>query len=381
LGQFAGVDSIIGLNSEGDFATMTRLMIIGGGVVGAMIAYELSKLAGLSLTLIERDSPASGATGAALGVLMGAISQKKQGRAWQWRQTSLRYYDTLLPELENLTGDIVAYNRQGLVLLRFEESDRPRWETLQQVRHRQGWRLQLWERNRLAQACPHLDVSRIVGAVYSEGDRQIHPTQLTQTLVKAARGNGVDCRMGLKVKALHTEGDRCTQVQTDAGEISCDHVIIAAGLGSLGLTEPLGAGIKLRPVLGQGIQIHCDRPLGNANFQPVVTGDDVHIVPIGKGDYWVGATFEFPDAQNQVIPQAEALEQVYQRAIAFCPPLAQGTITHHWSGLRPRPEGESAPIVRPLLGYANILLATGHYRNGVLLAPATALAVRDWVRE
>ena len=73
----------------------------------------------------------------------------------------------------------------------------------------------------------------------------------------------------------------------------------------------------------------------------------------------------------------EKLEVVMKQAIAFCPALAEATIIKTWSGLRPRPEGRPAPIIGHLQGFSNVLLATGHYRNGVLLAPATAQAIRQ----
>jgi glycine/D-amino acid oxidase-like deaminating enzyme len=109
----------------------------------------------------------------------------------------------------------------------------------------------------------------------------------------------------------------------------------------------------------------------------VITGDDVHIVPVGQGEYWVGATVEFPNEQGDVVADSTLLEQVKRDAIAFCPPLANATILRTWTGKRPRPEGRPAPVIGQLPGYSNVLLATGHYRNGVLLAPATAFAIRD----
>ncbi|MGF1518298.1 MAG: NAD(P)/FAD-dependent oxidoreductase, partial [Nodosilinea sp.] len=135
------------------------------------------------------------------------------------------------------------------------------------------------------------------------------------------------------------------------------------------------------PVLGQALRLHLDTPLGQPDFQPVVNGSDIHLVPLGEGDYWVGATVEFPpetslDEALAMQPEAERLEAVLAGAVAYCPAIAQGTVTQRWSGLRPRPQGQAAPVIQPLAGYSNIWLATGHYRNGVLLAPATALAVR-----
>lgn len=134
-------------------------------------------------------------------------------------------------------------------------------------------------------------------------------------------------------------------------------------------------------MLGQALYLRLGHPIGNLDFQPVITGDDVHIVPVGRGDYWVGATVEFPTNGDEVVAAPEMLEAVRQSAIAFCPALAKATVVRTWTGLRPRPEGRPAPIIGHLQGFSNVLLATGHYRNGVLLAPATAQAIRQMIAQ
>ncbi|PSB60996.1 FAD-dependent oxidoreductase, partial [filamentous cyanobacterium CCP1] len=105
------------------------------------------------------------------------------------------------------------------------------------------------------------------------------------------------------------------------------------------------------------------------------------IVPLGNAEYWIGATVEFPASDEGMVnlerPQTDLLETVWQGAIALCPELAQADVLHTWSGVRPRPSNLPAPIVEPIANYTNVLLATGHYRNGVLLAPATAQMVRS----
>ena len=162
---------------------------------------------------------------------------------------------------------------------------------------------------------------------------------------------------------------------TDTGKFEVEQLIISAGLGSTPLTKALQQTIPIRPVLGQAIKLQLDRPLGNPEFQPVISGHDIHLVPLGNNEYWLGATVEFPTEAGESLADAELLNQTIEDAIAFCPRLKQATILETWSGKRPRPEGIPAPIIERLKGYENVLLATAHYRNGVLLAPATALEV------
>jgi glycine/D-amino acid oxidase-like deaminating enzyme len=199
--------------------------------------------------------------------------------------------------------------------------------------------------------------------------------------VAAAERNGVTFNFGVTVEGVKaTNNDAsiriCKQIHTSSGELEVDWLVVASGLGSSQLTASLEQAIPIKPVLGQALHLRLDYPLGHPDFQPVITGNDVHIVPVGNGEYWVGATVEFPDQAGEVIAEPALLEKVRQEAIAFCPALADATILRTWSGQRPRPEGRSAPVIGQLAGYSNVLLATGHYRNGVLLAPATAQAIR-----
>lgn len=365
-----------------------NVVIIGCGVVGAAIAYELSLVKGLKITVFDRQPPAQASTGAALGVLMGAISQKIKGKAWQMRQTSIQRYETLIPELETLTGRKIPFNRQGILMLLSDFSPSlegiSAWEKLVEIRHSQGWHLEIWDTAKLQNICPQINHEKITGAVYSPQDRQLDPTALTLALVEAAQQNGVSFKFGVAVLDTPTSTPEasaqfCNQLETTEGKIAADWFVIAAGLGSTPLTAKFNQMVDIRPVLGQALQLRVGHPLGNPDFQPAITGNDVHIVPVGGGDYWVGATVEFPSNGNEIRPNQELLESVREQAIAFCPELATATILRTWSGLRPRPEGRPAPVIGKLPGFTNILLATGHYRNGVLLAPATAYAIREMI--
>ncbi|NEP59068.1 MAG: FAD-binding oxidoreductase [Symploca sp. SIO2G7] len=369
---------------------MSQIAIIGCGVVGAAIAYELSLVTGLQVTVLDCQSPAQGATRAALGVLMGVISKKVKGRAWHLRQATMQRYETLIPELEAITGRPIPFNRTGILMLCLAEKDLASWEKLVTTRQSQGWQLEIWDIAQLQSRCPQLDCQRMVAAVYSPQDRQVEPTALTQALVAAAKSNGVTFNFGVTVEGAESipsassDSRTCCQIQTNVGKLEVDWLVIAAGLGSTQLANlfptPERVNISpliLKPVLGQALQVQLSHPMGHSDFQPVITGNDVHIVPLGKREYWVGATVEFSDDQGEVVAESALLEQVRHEAITFCPALATATILRTWSGKRPRPEGRPAPIIELLPGYSNILLATGHYRNGILLAPVTAQMIRE----
>ena len=356
-------------------------------MVGAAIAYEFSLCPEVQVTVVDGAAPGQGSTAAALGVAMAVISHKVKGRNWQLRERSLHRYQTLIPELEALTGRPIQHNAQGILSLCFDAEELPRWRSLQEIRQRQGYRLELWEPEQVRDRCPHLSTDGVAAGIFSPHDFQVNPADLTQALVAAARLNGAAFHfnqpvVGFEKEEAAGEDSFCTAIHTTSQTIAADAIVLSAGLGTLPLTQTLDQPTAIGPVLGQALRVHLDLPLGLPDFQPVVNGHDIHLVPLGGGDYWVGATVEFPpetslDAASAIQPEAERLEEVRAGAIAYCPALANGTITQRWSGLRPRPQGQAAPVIQPLAGYRNIWLATGHYRNGVLLAPATALAVRD----
>lgn len=361
---------------------MKEIVIIGSGIIGSTIAYELTQYPHLKITLIDEKNPGSGSTGAALGVLMGIISYKTKGRAWRLREESIQRYNSLIPELEALTGLSIPYNRDGIVKLLFPDDDLSKWEKLAQIRSTQGYNLYIWNPSQLKHRCPEINVSGLLGAVYSPDDRQVNPTMLTKALVKGAQLKGVNCIFGEKVVSLTVvdEGSHkyCRQVNLEHRSLSADIVILATGLG----TSPLipDSDILIKPVLGQALLLKYPSWQTQNDFYPVITGNDTHIVPMGNDELWLGATVEFPDENNQLMADEDLLNSLQQTAIEFCPQLVNASVMLSWTGKRPRPEGKSAPIIETLTNHPNIILATGHYRNGILLSPATALSVVEMLK-
>lgn len=380
---------------------MNHVAIIGCGIIGATVAYELSQVSGLKIIVLDRQPPARESTGAALGVLMGIISQKKvKSRAWKLRRASLDRYETLIPELEARTDRTIPFNRNGILKLCFadENADRnlDKWQKLVEIRAQEGLKLEILPNDRVRDRFGYLNCNNIIAAIASPGDRQIDPVALTQALVEAAQAAGVTFDFDAIVTGATSEEiseERvCQQIHYHSPAspsiqkfIRADWVVVAAGLGSTPFTKTLGQLVDIRPVLGQALRLRLDKPL--AENEPVITGNDIHIVPLGNAEYWLGATVEFPpDAgegdsgesdSGNMVAEFDRLETMMAEAIEFCPSLANAEILRQWSGLRPRPQGRPAPIIGKLPGYRNVLLATGHYRNGVLLAPATALEIRQ----
>jgi len=366
-----------------------NVVIIGCGIVGAAIAYELSQLPQLEIRVFDRQMPAQAATGAALGVLMAAISQKTKGNNLHRRLLGVQTYDQWIPQLEALTNHEIPYNRQGILRLCFAGEDLDRWRSLAEIRRTQGLQLEVCDRAYLIKNYPYLNLEQVIGAVYSSSDRQVDPTALTLALVAAAEHNGVTFHFNTPVELdsppISVDSGRLSRLHTTTEMLDLDWLIISAGLGSASLTASLQHPIDIRPVLGQAVQITLEQPLEVPDRQPVITGNDTNLVPLGKGKYWIGATVEFESAETQPFtalqPNPDRLEAMMHQAIALVPALKAARIIQHWSGLRPRPEGRPAPIVELLTGYTNVICASGHYRNGVLLAPSTAKQIREIIQQ
>ncbi|PSB52695.1 NAD(P)/FAD-dependent oxidoreductase [Chamaesiphon polymorphus] len=352
------------------------ISIIGCGIIGATIAYELSQSTDFQIDVYDKQQPAQAATGAALGVMMGIISTKVKGRAWNLRRDSIRRYQTLIPELEEVTGIKISHNSQGIIKLLSSEDDLSQWTQLVTTRTEQEWQLELWNARKILTQLPQIDRQFNGTAAYSPQDLQVDPVALTNALVAAAKLNGVKFHFDRSIESITADNpNSCELLTADDRKITSDRVIVTAGLGATSLLAP-HAPIDIQPVLGQAIQIRLSQPLGNPDFQPVIVSEDVNIVPCGGNDYWVGASVEFP-IDGAMVADPACLERVKQIAIDICPDLAKGEIIRTWQGLRPRPNHRPAPVIDRVGKNQRVLVATGHYRNGVLLAPATARIIGD----
>jgi glycine oxidase len=365
-----------------------KVGVIGGGVVGAAIAHNLSKIPNIEIQVFEKNPPQHlESTGAALGVLSAVMCSKLKGKHLKLLLESLRLHEALIPALIAQTGLNIPCNRNGILQVFFNTEDFERWHKTQEVRAKQGFVLEHWSQEVLAQRFPelaearsHLTGERAVGAVYSPQDRQLDPMALTQALIQGAIQQGAQFHFNSPISNFLIETSEEQQRVThlcSREEVAVDWVVVSAGLGSEALTQTLAQHIQIRPVLGQAVHLRC--PKAMRPDSPVINGEDMHLVPLSEDELWVGATVEFPDGAPYVEADPAELERLMEGAIALLPSLANAKILRTWQGLRPRPEERAAPVIGLLPGYQNVLIASGHYRNGVLLAPITAEKIRAYL--
>jgi glycine oxidase len=180
----------------------TSISIIYYGIIGATVAYELSCSSGCKIDVYDSQQPAQAATGAALGVLMGIISQKVKGRAWNFRKESISRYHNLIPELEKITKSKIPHNSQGIVKLLSAEDDLAKWEQLVATRTEQEWQLELWNARKITTQLPQINRQFTGTAVYSPQDLQVDPVALTNALVTAAKKNGVKFHFDRSIESI-----------------------------------------------------------------------------------------------------------------------------------------------------------------------------------
>lgn len=342
--------------------------VIGCGVVGAAIAYELSQQS-LSVIAVDAGAPCGQASGAALGVLMAISTQKSSGPVVDLRLASLARFNELVSGLEEQLGYSLPVNRQGLLRL-ISEGDWGQWDEAIAARQAAGHVLNPLSREDIAALQPELEWN--AGGLHSPGDRQIDPRAFVQALVRAAKQNGAQFLFNEPVTRLKTERGRINALYTPNETVSASHFVVAAGLGSARFSDQLGLDIKVAPVKGQAIRI---RPASPLPYGPPITDGEINIVPLADGTYWVGATVEFQPTIPT--PTLGGMQQLMEQATTLLPVLKDAELVSNWAGMRPRPLGQRAPILGRSPMHQNVIVATGHYRNGVLLAPITAAVVKD----
>lgn len=344
---------------------MTTITIVGCGVIGALLAYELSKDVSantLDVTVIEANTqPAMGATGASLGVLMAVCSAKARGTLVKLRLASLSKYDRLIMELTTQTKQDLRYNRNGILNLYRSPNAETTSRSLIEIRRKQGFELQWLEHQELTEQFSQWQAE---GGLFSPCDRAVHPTRFVNALVAAATQNGVKFLWNTSVKNLE--------------DISSDRIVITSGMGSNPLIAPFLKNQTqdlLLPIGGQALRLKVP----NLNLKNIVhaeneDGTDINIVPLGDDQYWLGATLEFEPSQ---LPREANVPFLLEQAIAWCPTFANAEVLETWAGDRPRPQANQAPILGFVPDHPHMLIATGHYRNGVMMAPVTAQITKD----
>jgi glycine oxidase len=269
--------------------------------------------------------------------------------------------------IEELSGVEVGYRACGSLEVAHGPAELARYQAAHRWQTEAGLRCELVDGALVAQLEPALAGGQpIAGGLLLPEDHQVDPPKLMRALPIAAAHSGAKFRSG-QVHGIVEKGGRAVGVDVDSDRVEADAIIVAAGSWS---SQIVGARIDpraVRPVRGQMVELHTRLPV----CQRVVAGGGVYLVPRADGRLIAGSTMEHAGFDKRVT--AQGLGRILSGAVALCPALAQAEVHASWAGLRPWTE-DDLPILGegPLPG---LLLATGHFRNGILLAPITALLI------
>jgi thiazole synthase len=357
------------------------IVIIGGGVIGLSIAIDL-KLRGAAVTVLSRDFQQA-ATYAAAGMLAPHAEVLPEGPMLDLCLRSLALYPDWTDKLEDLSGANTGYWSSGILapVYSWADGEGASVPPGQVAAHSSGAMpaSQIWlDRSAIHHAQPGLGPEVVGGWWYPE-DGQVDSRALSQALRLTAESLGIEIREGVAVTGLRQRQGRIVGLTTSVNGASqgetyqAEHYVLATGAWSKALLP-----VPIQPCKGQMLAVKAPQTdVGDLPLQQVLFGQEVYIVPRRDGRIVVGATTEEVGFTPYNTPAG--LQKLINAATRLYPPLQDFPIQECWWGFRP-----ATPDTLPILGASlcdNLTLATGHYRNGILLAPVTAKLIGDRIWE
>jgi glycine oxidase len=338
------------------------VVIVGGGVIGCALARELA-LRGAAVTVIEKAEPGAEASGAAAGLLAPQAEGLARGPFFELALESRRLYPEWTASLAEESGMEVGYRKTGILRCvlpgSMAERDAFAWQ------RRAGLAVEEKDAGEIAALTGGSVSEEIREAVFFPDEGVVDNRRLTRSLWVAAERRGVEFLLGRTVRRFLVSGGRCAGVETDEGPVAAAQAVNAAGAWA-GFDPDFP--VPVEPVHGQIVEVEPAAPA----LATVVESRDVYVVPRG-GSWLLGSTAERIGFEKRVT--AGAVARLIAAAARLLPALEDASFLRAWSGLRPgTPDGLPVLGRGPLPG---LYLATGHFRNGILLAPVTALAIAD----
>jgi glycine oxidase len=335
------------------------VLIVGGGVIGCSIALKLAE-AGCKVTVIERGRIGCEASRAAAGMLSPQADSLQPDEFFAFGIKSRSMYKDFVAHVQERSGVDPQLREEGALFVSIESLN-------DQADHWTSWQIEAGLK--LEKITPD-DLFKLEPAVtkaarrafFIPEDHQLDNRLLMDALSIAIKRAGVEVLEGVEVTSLLVKEKRAQGLVCGAQQMHAGTVLIAAGSWSGNLLEPVGVQAKIIPARGQMIAIR------SSAIRHVLHSSGVYLVPRNDGRLLIGATIEY--AGFEKANTAKGLHSLLDAAITLAPEISQAEIVETWSGLRPDTI-DHLPILGQT-GIENLWLATGHFRNGILLAPATA---------
>jgi glycine oxidase len=342
----------------------TDVAIIGGGIIGLAIARSLALRGVRDVLLIERNSLGCESSSAAAGML---APQAEANRAHEFFYLTCQSRD-LYPEfamaLLNETGIDIELETTGTLYLAFTSQDTDELERRYEWQTRAGLPIEKLNATEVRKLEPAIG-EEVRGALKFPLDSQVENRRLISALASACERLGVRMETGTAVTSLKIQRNRVTGVETSRGFIAAEFVVIASGAwSSLLVSDKALPNPRIKPVRGQMLCLEATPQLA----RHVIYSPRGYLVPRRDGRLLAGSTTEQAGFEKRVT--AAGIHSILSAAMEISPRIASLPMTDSWAGLRPR-AADTLPVLGPCAEIAGLCYATGHYRNGILLAPIT----------
>jgi glycine oxidase len=352
------------------------VVIVGGGIIGTSCALALAE-EGMSVVVLDRQEPGREASWAAAGMLSPAPHLAGDEGLVPLASESLRLYPNFIHAIESVSQKTANYSRKGAIEVFFGVDGPAERDRSVESCRRLGLHAEAISATEARHREPAI-ASTARAATFFPAEESVEPRALFDAALEAARARGVEIRPHCTVHSLAIERDGCAGVMMQDERLAAGIVVVAAGCFSRQIFPEnsywgrrLAPFVPTRPVRGQLLAL---LPLDTRLDCPVRSARG-YLVPRSSGTIIAGSTIE--EAGFDKRTTIEGLQKIRKTAVELVPDLAGAEIIESWCGLRPgTPDG--LPILGPV-DIEGIILATGHFRNGILLAPVTARLVKDWV--
>jgi glycine oxidase len=344
--------------------------IAGGGVIGGSIAMELART-GLRVAVFDRQKPGQEASWASAGIISPAPENPGMFATVELGKKSAALYPEFVALVEEISGQSVGFRPKGTLEALFSHDTKAQLSTIIAVHHGLGLKAEPLRAEDARELEPALS-EEIEAAVLRPEEASIDNRALTAAVLVAAERSGAQFFPGSSVKAIWREGHRCRGLVLQSEKVEAKWTIIAAGCFS-GTIEGAAAYAPVRPAKGQMAALRAD----DLKMERVLWSEKIYLVPRNDGRILAGATVEYAGFDKRVT--AGGLEKILSAAIELAPGLKNARLEETWAGLRP-----DSPDHLPILGPTDLdglLMATGHFRSGILLTPITARLIREWITE
>lgn len=344
------------------------VVVAGGGLIGGSAAFELAR-AGMKVGVFDARQPGREASWASGGMISPAPEHPGMIPYVPLSLASVADYPAFIQSVEELTGTSVNYRKKGALDAIFNEDAREELSTAIALQHGVGLRAEALSAEQAREMEPSL-TPEVAAAIFRPDEASLDSRLLTDAVLEAARRKGADVIAGNGAKAVWREGDQCKGLILENGRVEAKWTIIAAGCFSARI-DGVAPYAPVTPAKGQMIALSCDA----VSIERILWAEHTYVVPRNDGRLVAGSTIERTGFDHDVT--AGGVKKILSGAIRLVPELEKARIVETWAGLRP-----DSPDHLPIIGPTDInglLIATGHFRSGILLAPITARLLREWI--